>query len=139
MRPINRANPPSISLDARRNQPSKSHYLLLIFFIVCLPGFVAAQTERITVSGFVRDTGRVAMPQVTVHEKGTNNTTMTQSDGSFSLSVQGPASTLVFSFIGYETQEQRVGDQTVFAVALVQSNSDLGEVIVVGYDTKKKG
>ncbi|RYY24215.1 MAG: SusC/RagA family TonB-linked outer membrane protein, partial [Chitinophagaceae bacterium] len=112
---------------------------MLIFFLSCLPAMVTAQTERIKVSGFVRDTGRIAMPQVTVQEKGTNNTTMTQADGSFTLSVQGAASTLVFSFIGYETQEQRVGDQTVFAIALVQSDSDLGEVIVVGYDTKKKG
>ena len=74
----------------------------LIFVVFLSACYATAQTERINVSGFVRDTGRVAMPQVTVQEKGTNNTTLTQVMVVF-LSVRGLLNTGVF-FIGYETR-----------------------------------
>ncbi len=100
---------------------------------------MAQEDTKIKVSGFVRDTAKVVLPQVTVQEKGSGNSTMTQADGSFTLTVNNANSVLVFSFIGYVTQEQRVGNQTVYAVAMVRSNTDLGEVVVVGYNTQKKG
>jgi TonB-linked SusC/RagA family outer membrane protein len=115
--------------------------LLLAFVISFLYGTHASAqgSDRIKVSGFVRDTAKTVLPQVTVQEKGTSNSTMTQADGSFSLTVADEDATLVFTFIGYAATEQRVGDQTVFAIILNRSNTDLGEVVVVGYDTRKKG
>jgi len=119
---------------------TNSAFLLLAFFIFLAQTPALAQEDaKIKVSGFVRDTAKVVLPQVTVQEKGTGNSTMTQADGSFSLTVAGSNSVLIFSFIGYSTQELRIGTQTIFAVAMIRSNTDLGEVVVVGYDTRKKG
>src|SRR5690606_40683465 len=58
-------------------------------------------------------------------------------DGSYTISVPN-TSTLVFSFIGYETQEIPVGNQSVINVSLKLDLSDLEEVVVVGYGTVKK-
>ena len=72
-----------------------------------------------------------------VVEKGTTNGTVTDFDGNFSLSVN-PGATIVVSFIGYETQEIRVGNQDNFNITMKDDNAVLEEVVVVGYGTQKK-
>ena len=72
-----------------------------------------------------------------VVEKGTTNGTVTDFDGNFSLSVN-PGATIVVSFIGYETQEIRVGNQDNFQITMKDDNAVLEEVVVVGYGTQKK-
>ena len=58
--------------------------------------------------------------------------------GNFSLTVTGPGSVLVFSFVGYLSEEVQVGNQTDFAVTLVENIESLQEVVVVGYGTVRK-
>ena len=70
-------------------------------------------------------------------EKGTANGTVTDFDGNFSLSVK-PGATIVVSYIGYETQEIKVGDQTTFNITIKDDNAVLEEVVVVGYGVQKK-
>ena len=70
-------------------------------------------------------------------EKGTTNGTVTDFDGNFSLSVN-PGATIVVSFIGFETQEIKVGDQTNFNITLKDDNAVLEEVVVIGYGVQKK-
>jgi TonB-linked SusC/RagA family outer membrane protein len=72
-----------------------------------------------------------------VVEKGTTNGTVTDFDGNFSLNVN-PGATIVISFIGYETQEIRVGNQSDFQITMKDDNAVLEEVVVVGYGTQKK-
>ena len=72
-----------------------------------------------------------------VVEKGTTNGTVTDFDGNFSLNVN-PGATIVVSFIGYETQEIRVGNQDNFNITMKDDNAVLEEVVVVGYGTQKK-
>ena len=72
-----------------------------------------------------------------VVEKGTTNGTVTDFDGNFSLSVN-PGATIVISFIGYETQEIKVGNQSDFQITMKDDNAVLEEVVVVGYGTQKK-
>ena len=72
-----------------------------------------------------------------VVEKGTTNGTVTDFDGNFSLSVN-PNATIVISFIGYETQEIKVGNQTNFQITMKDDNAVLEEVVVVGYGVQKK-
>ena len=72
-----------------------------------------------------------------VIEKGTSNGVVTDFDGNFALSVK-PGATIVISYIGYETQEIRVGDQSSFNVTLKDDNAVLEEVVVVGYGVQKK-
>ncbi len=93
---------------------------------------------KIPISGVVRDSSGAGVPNVTVAEKGARNATTTGPDGSFTLRVASDRSVLVFSSVGFTPQEVRVGNQTNLTVALSQSNSNLGEVIVVGYGTKTK-
>ena len=70
-------------------------------------------------------------------EKGTTNGTVTDFDGNFSLNVK-PGATIVVSFIGFETQEIKVGDQSDFNITLKDDNAVLEEVVVIGYGVQKK-
>ena len=72
-----------------------------------------------------------------VVEKGTTNGTVTDFDGNFSLSVKTGA-TIVISFIGYETQEIKVGNQDNIQITMKDDNAVLEEVVVVGYGVQKK-
>ena len=72
-----------------------------------------------------------------VVEKGTNNGAITDLDGKYTISVR-PGATLVFSSIGYATQEIAVGSQSVIDVVLAEDTEFLDEVVVVGYGTMKK-
>lgn len=73
-----------------------------------------------------------AIPGVNVLEKGTNNGTVTDSDGNYRISVS-TGSTLVFSFVGYVTQEVSVGGRTTINVTLPSDVTSLSEVVVIGY------
>lgn len=77
------------------------------------------------------------LPGVNILEKGTNNGTATDTDGNFKVSVKDN-SVLVFSFIGYATQEIAVGAQSVINVSLQLDVTALSEIVVVGYGTQEK-
>ena len=72
-----------------------------------------------------------------VVEKGTTNGTVTDFDGNFTLNVK-PGATIVISFIGFETQEIKVGNQDNFQITMKDDNAVLEEVVVVGYGVQKK-
>jgi TonB-linked SusC/RagA family outer membrane protein len=93
--------------------------------------------QQKTVTGRVVDSKNTPMAGVNVILKGTTNGVLTGPDGSFSISVPAGA-ILSFSFIGYETQEVTVGDQTIISVTLAESLTGLNEVVVVGYGTVKR-
>lgn len=95
------------------------------------------ESQQITVRGTVTDgsTGD-ALPGVNVVIKGTTAGSITDVDGSFSLQVSNASATLVFSFIGYVTQEVSLSGRTSVNVALVPDVEELSEVVVVGYGTQ---
>ena len=72
-----------------------------------------------------------------IMEKGTSNGTVTDLDGNYSLSV-GPNATLVITYVGFKTQEIRVGNESRLDVTLEEDNTNLDEVVVIGYGTQKK-
>lgn len=106
--------------------------LLLVF---CL--FTHLALAQSQVEGTVREEGGQTIPGVTVREKGTTNGMITDADGKFKLTVQ-PNAVLVFSFVGYTTQEVLVGNQTQLNVVLKPATTELGEVVVIGYGTQVK-
>ncbi len=110
-----------------------------VYILLCLVlmGF-SAVAQSINVSGRITENGAEAMPGVSVIEKGSNNATLSDNDGKFKLTVSSQEAVLVFSFMGMVTQEIVVKDQTVFEINLVASNSQLDELVVVGYGTQKK-
>ena len=92
----------------------------------------------ITVSGIVRSETGEPMPGVNVVEKGTANGTSTDAEGKYSLSVSGENATLLFSFIGYTTQEIPILNQTVIDVQLVPDIHTLEEVVVTALGIKRE-
>src|SRR5690606_17562810 len=80
-----------------------------------------------TVSGTVVDATGVPLAGVTVVEKNTNSATTTDADGKFQLSVSSSSAVLVFSSIGYDSQEISVGDQQVIDITLAPLVNTLEE------------
>lgn len=93
---------------------------------------------NVTVSGVVTDEENKPMPGVNVLVKGTTDGTTTDIDGRYTLSVADGSAVLVFSFIGFQTTEVLVGNQTVIDVSLKADISTLSEIVVVGYGTQQK-
>ncbi|MFN8209059.1 MAG: SusC/RagA family TonB-linked outer membrane protein, partial [Bacteroidales bacterium] len=96
------------------------------------------QQQQKTVAGKVTDQEGLGMPGVNVLEKGTSNGTVTDMDGKFSIVLKAENPILVFSFLGYLSQEINVGDKTDINVQLQQDIKLLNEVMVVGYGVQKK-
>lgn len=89
------------------------------------------------VSGVVTDSAGEPIPGANVVQKGTTNGTVTDLDGKYTLDVPNNA-TLVVSFIGYTTQEVKVGSQSVLNVSLAEEAIGLNEVVAIGYGYVKK-
>jgi len=93
------------------------------------------------VSGKVSDDEGVALPGVNVVLKGTSTGVVTDANGAYTLPIAGelvPSAVLIFSFIGYATQEEIVDNRSVIDVRLKADVTSLNEVIVVGYGTQEK-
>ncbi len=111
---------------------------LLMYFSFVLALSTAWAQERV-VSGKVTSTeDGSTLPGVNVVVKGTTNGTVTDSNGAYSLNVPGTGGTLVFSFIGFQTQEVPIGDQTIVDAKLGADITQLSEVVVVGYGTQER-
>src|SRR5690606_537581 len=95
------------------------------------------QSVDVNVTGIVVDQSGEAFPGVTISVPGTGIGTATDLEGKYTLSVPKGA-TLVFSFIGFESQSITVGDQTIINVTLNEDISSLDEVVVVGYGVQKR-
>lgn len=95
--------------------------------------------EVATVTGQVTEENGELLPGVNVFVKGTSIGTTTDSEGRYSVSVPDESAVLVFSFIGYTTQEITVGSQSVIDVVLTADVTSLEEIVVIGYGTQQKG
>lgn len=97
------------------------------------------QQQEVTVTGTVTSSeDGASLPGVNVLVKGTNRGTTTDADGKYAIQVPGDDAVLVFSFIGYTSQEITVASKSTIDVALVADIQQLGEVVVVGYGTQQK-
>jgi TonB-linked SusC/RagA family outer membrane protein len=113
----------------------KKSLLLLIASVLSLG--VYAQTR--SVSGVVKDASGEPMIGVSVTEKGnTSNGAITDLSGKFTVSNLKEGSILEFSYIGFTTQEVRVGAQNTLDVVLAEDQQALDEVVVIGYGTVKR-
>lgn len=95
-------------------------------------------TAQTTISGMIKDTDGLALIGASVLEKGTSNGTVTDLDGSFTLSVSGNDATIEVSYTGFASKEIPVNGQRVFDIVLEPSSETLNEVIVIGYGTSSK-
>ena len=90
------------------------------------------------VSGKISDEGGEPLIGATVIAKGTTTGVNSDENGSYSLDVPDGVTTLVISYIGYQTQEVEIGGRSTINITLVEGASTLEEVVVVGYGTQKK-
>ena len=96
-----------------------------------------AQAQQATIAGVVKDPKGEPMAGVSIAVKGTNTGTTSDAGGQFNVTASS-GDKLVFSFIGYKTQEITVGNQTSITVSLEEDVAALSELVVIGYGSVKK-
>jgi len=111
--------------------------MVSMFFLgILLAGALSAQGIRVT--GKITDAADgSALAGVTVLEKGTTNGTMSDQNGSFSLTVS-PTATLQISYVGYAAQEIQLNNRTAINVSMGLDVQAMQEVVVIGYGTVSK-
>lgn len=114
---------------------SLKRWQILFLLAFWVPFSMMAQT--IQVKGTVSDKSGTPIIGANIIEKGTTNGIITDLDGNYTLTVS-PQGTLVFSYVGYLTQEIKVNGKTTINVKLQEDTEMLDEVVVVGYGTMKK-
>ena len=109
-------------------------FLLLVF----LPMIIYSQSKTIT--GSVTDDGGLPLPGVTILVKNSKNLGVaTDFDGNFSITIPSTSSKiLVFSYLGYTTQEVNVSNTSNVNLIMIPDQTQLDEVVVVGYGTVLK-
>ncbi|MBT1703488.1 SusC/RagA family TonB-linked outer membrane protein [Chryseosolibacter indicus] len=99
---------------------------------------IANTIQGVVVNGRVTDQTGSPLPGVNVLEKGTNNGTVSDSDGNYTISTRSTQSVLIFSFVGTVTQQVVVGNQSNINIQLQEDAQSLSEVVVVGYGTQER-
>jgi TonB-linked SusC/RagA family outer membrane protein len=94
--------------------------------------------QTTTVSGKITDAGGDELAGVTISVKGTKNLTISDGSGKYTILVAGNDDVLVFSFIGFISQEIPVNGKTTIDVSLKENTTLIDEVVVVGYGVQKK-
>ena len=116
---------------------TKFYFMIRCVVLFLMLGTSVAFAQK-TVTGKVTsaDDGS-ALPGVNILEKGTANGAVADSDGNYSI-VVGNNATLVYSFVGFTSQEVLVGNQTAINISLESDVQALSEVVVIGYGTQEK-
>jgi hypothetical protein len=110
-------------------------YLFCFFFI--LGAHISTAQSTLVTGNVTSADDKSSLPGVSIIVKGTTQGVVTDADGNYSINA--PAnSTLVFSFIGYISEEVAVNNQTKIDVDLIMDIQELSQVVVVGYGTQKK-
>lgn len=130
--------------DESKRVLTKIVFLAVLLLLVCVP-CVNAKDNSIdevkqgrTVTGIVTDESNEGLIGVSILAKGTTTGTVTDLDGKFTIQVSGENPVLVFSYIGYKSQEVAVGNRNNVTVILKSDIGSLEEVVVVGYGVQKK-
>ncbi len=111
---------------------------LTILVMILLLNTSTAWAQGRTVTGKVTDPTGSGLPGVSVQIKGTQRGTNSDADGKYSLANVPDNATLVFSFIGFTSQEAVVGNRSEVDVKMADDTKALEEVVVVGYGTAKR-
>ena len=109
--------------------------LVLLFLLV---SFFSSTAQNFPVTGKVVDENGAPLDGATVLEKGTKNTTLTKEGGTFQINVRSGKAKLVVSYVGRESQEITLDNNATLTVSLKSSNTNLSDVVVIGYGTVKR-
>jgi iron complex outermembrane recepter protein len=118
----------------------KQNNRLVLLLILLLGNTVIFAQGKRTISGVVSDNTGLPLPAATVTQKNTNNSTVTDADGRYSISVEGQNVVLVFTSISFGTKEVSAGSSGTLNVTLEMSAGDLEGVVVtaLGVSRQKK-
>ena len=105
-------------------------------FLLLFSSALLAQSLRIT--GKVFDNFDETLPGVTVMLRGSTTGTITDGNGEFTITVPSDTCVLTFSFIGYKTEEVKIGDARIITVRMKEEEKELDEVVVVAFGQQKK-
>jgi Ca-activated chloride channel homolog len=113
---------------------------LSIFAVMFLAAIMIAFTDSKTITGKVTDSQGQPIPGVNVNVKGLRNPSpgsITDLNGFYKIQVDQKATVLVFSFIGYTSVEEKIGDRSIINVIMTEDVGSLQEVVVTGYGSGK--
>lgn len=130
-KPFYQSKPPQEGVPEFRNRMAHMWTRVFLFSLGALLITSYARAQSQTISGRITATDKSALPGVSVIVKGTTNGTTTDAEGRFSIAVQDTQnSILVFSFIGYATQEHPIGSRTDIQIEMQEDVRQLNEVVV---------
>lgn len=109
----------------------------MLGLLLCCTLSTAWSFQAVEVKGKVTSEDGVALPGVIILEKDTNNGTVSDIDGNYTISIASPESVLVFSLIGFGKQEVTVGNQSSIDITLAESEELLDEIVVVAMVSKR--
>jgi iron complex outermembrane receptor protein len=110
--------------------------IFFVFLVTLINLSVFAQQRKVT--GTINATTGQALVGVSVAIKGTSKGTTTDANGKFGIEVDNNQ-TLVFSFVGYQSQSVQVGNRQTIDITLTEATENLDEVVVTGYSTNGQG
>jgi len=100
---------------------------------------VKEQTKAVIIQGKVTDNTNQPLSGVSVRIKNTSSVTSSDVNGNYKIIVPNTEAILVFSFVGFETLERKVGTDKTINVILKEQNTELNQIVVIGYGEVKKG
>lgn len=120
--------------------PYKLHRRFILAFLLVFFAGLHLQTAsgQISIKGKVSDENNSGLLGTSIAIKGTNSGTISDENGNYSLVAQDTGAVIVFTFVGYITQEIPVGNQTVINVQMAPEYLSLEQVVVTGYGTQRK-
>ena len=127
----------NLSTQLGLNYSQKGSYIVLSSYKAKETSAPVIAQQKKTITGVVTDDLGEPIIGANVIEKGTTNGIITDIDDKFTLEV-APGAVVQVSYIGYNTQEVKVGNQSTLAIQLVEDTQALSEVVVVGYGVQRK-
>jgi len=123
-----------VQLTATIRVTRKLIYATLLLLCLASSTIVAAQS-KFRVNGKVRQSTGEPLAGATIAERGTSSSTLSKEDGTFAIDVSNQNATLLISYVGYPSMEIKVNGQQRLDVTFKSANSNLDEVVVIGYGT----
>jgi TonB-linked SusC/RagA family outer membrane protein len=115
----------------------KTERLLVVILLILSSVAFGQNTGDRQISGVVKDERGALLPSISVTEKGTANVVITNEQGAFSINVK-PSAIIVFTGVGFESTELKVGSSNTLHVALKYDAKSLSDVVIVGYGSQKR-
>ncbi len=126
------------TFTTKQNTPGLLNRLKIGTLLMLLVSLFQVSAQDVTVTGTVLDAEENSpLPGVTILVKGTSTGTITDIDGNYTIKASAD-DVLLFSFIGFQSQEINVGSQRVISISMETDMTSLDEVVVIGYGTQLK-